>query len=414
MNYVAIRTEGLGKEYRLGAGPARYKTLRDSLVGMVRRARRPVGGGEPFWALKDVSFEIRHGDVVGIVGRNGSGKSTLLKILSRVTEPTAGAVEVRGRVGTLLEVGTGFHPELTGRENIFLNGAILGMRRAEIARKFGEIVAFAEVEKFLDTPVKHYSSGMYVRLAFAVAAHLESEVLFVDEVLAVGDVQFQRRCLGRMSELARAGRTVLFVSHNIGVVRSLCTRGLWLSSGQLVEYGPVGEVTNRYLQSILANKDQTVDLTRATRWVAHPRCRITKLEVNDGHPVQHGDPVRVAVSFEAVENVFGVAVGVGFATVDGVRIMTTDTDLDGTRHDFPKGTRGVVRLTIDPILLQPGVYMLDLGVRTGDTEALDYIPACARVEVLPGPKTPTAIIRTDGNGGVRQPAAECRWDLGAA
>jgi lipopolysaccharide transport system ATP-binding protein len=288
------------------------------------------------------------------------------------------------------------------------------MRRAEIARKFDEIVAFAEVERFIDTPVKHYSSGMYVRLAFAVAAHLESEVLFVDEVLAVGDVQFQRRCLGRMSELARTGRTVLFVSHNIGVVRSLCTRGLWLAAGRAVEYGPVGEVTNRYLQSILTNKDQTVDLTRATRWVVNPRCRITGLEINDGQPVLHGEPLRLAVTFEAAESVHGVAVGVGFATVDGIRLMTTDTDLDGSRHDYPKGTRGVLRLTIDPLQLQPGVYMLDLGVRTGDSEALDYIPACARLEILPGPRTPTAIIRTDGNGGVRQPAKECTWDLGSA
>jgi lipopolysaccharide transport system ATP-binding protein len=245
MSYCAIRVKGLGKQYRLGK-PALYRTLRDTLTDAtaapLRWMRSAVGdgaGGAPdthglFWALRDVSFDVPSGTVVGVIGRNGAGKSTLLKILSRITEPAEGRVEIRGRVGSLLEVGTGFHPELTGRENVFLNGAILGMRRSEIVRVFDEIVSFAEVESFIDTPVKRYSSGMYLRLAFAVAAHLEPEILIVDEVLAVGDVQFQKRCLGKIGSVARSGRTVLFVSHNMAAVRTLCSRVLLLEHGHLV------------------------------------------------------------------------------------------------------------------------------------------------------------------------------------
>jgi lipopolysaccharide transport system ATP-binding protein len=263
MSDVVIRAEGLGKKYLIGhaAERERYVALRDVLTrgahnlwrkttGMAR-GRAIVAGDsqEEFWALKDVSFEVRQGEVLGIIGRNGAGKSTLLKILSRITEPSEGRVTINGRVASLLEVGTGFHPELTGRENIFLNGAILGMTRAEIRRKFDEIVAFAEVEKFIDTPVKRYSSGMYVRLAFAVAAHLEPEILVVDEVLAVGDTEFQKKCLGKMSEVAGGGRTVLFVSHNMPAVARLCRRCLLLDAGRLVKDGEASAVTSRYLVS---------------------------------------------------------------------------------------------------------------------------------------------------------------------
>ncbi len=241
MSDIVISAEGIGKLYKLGARE-RYRTLRDSVagffndpVGRFRSARNRDGEVCTFWALRDVSFTIRQGEVVGIIGRNGAGKSTLLKILSRITEPSEGLAKMQGRVGSLLEVGTGFHPELTGRENIFLNGAILGMRRAEIARKFDEIVDFAEVEKFIDTPVKHYSSGMYVRLAFAVAAHLEPEIMIVDEVLAVGDVTFQRKCLGKMGDVAKQGRTVLLVTHNMLPVRTLCTRAILLGDGRVIK-----------------------------------------------------------------------------------------------------------------------------------------------------------------------------------
>lgn len=240
-----IKVEGLSKQYSIGSRHAPYATLRESLVESLKS---PFGRskGEKFFALKDVSFEIAPGDVVGIVGRNGAGKSTVLKILSRITEPTTGRVELYGRVGSLLEVGTGFHPELTGRENIFLNGAILGMRRREIARKFDEIVDFAEIEKFIDTPVKFYSSGMYMRLAFAVAAHLESEILVVDEVLAVGDSQFQKKCLGKMEDVSHRGRTVLFVSHNLSSLNRLCKTGIYLEAGALREHGSIQTVLARY------------------------------------------------------------------------------------------------------------------------------------------------------------------------
>src|SRR3989475_10004236 len=262
MSDVVIRAEDLGKKYLIGheAHDGRYVTLREALMRNVRsmwqkttdlaRGNAIVQGDsvEEIWALRDINFEIRQGEVVGIIGRKGSGKSTLLKILSRITEPTEGRVSIRGRVASLLEVGTGFHPELTGRENIFLNGAILGMSRAEIRRKFDEIVAFAEIEKFLDTPVKRYSSGMYVRLAFAVAAHLEPEILLVDEVLAVGDAAFQKKCLGKMGEVAKEGRTVLFVSHNMGAIRGLCQVGLLLQQGKKEASGPICEVVDAYLR----------------------------------------------------------------------------------------------------------------------------------------------------------------------
>src|SRR5437899_2664205 len=256
MSEVAMRVEGLGKQYQIG-GRKPYKTIRESITDMVldplRRLRAglstdvPAKGEQAFWALKDVSFEVNRGEVVGIIGRNGAGKSTLLKILSRITEPTEGSVEIVGRVGSLLEVGTGFHPELTGRENVYLNGAILGMKRGETDNKFDEIVAFSEIERFLETPVKHYSGGMYTRLAFAVAAHLEPEILLVDEVLAVGDAAFQKKCLGKMGDVAGQGRTVLFISHNMGAINDLCGRSILLNNGHVEIDGPTDKVIQTYL-----------------------------------------------------------------------------------------------------------------------------------------------------------------------
>ena len=252
MSDTIIQVENLSKKYILGhqqEGSSSYQSLRETIangVGSLFKAREARAAQEEFWALKDVSFEIKQGDRVGIIGRNGAGKSTLLKVLSRITEPTDGSIRIKGRVASLLEVGTGFHPELTGRENIYLNGAILGMSKAEIQRKFDEIVTFAEVERFLDTPVKRYSSGMYVRLAFAVAAHLEPEVLVVDEVLAVGDAQFQKKCLSKMGEVAQGGRTVLFVSHNMAAIRALCTTALVLNKGELICAGTVADCIRSY------------------------------------------------------------------------------------------------------------------------------------------------------------------------
>lgn len=272
MSDIAIRVEGLSKRYRIGAKQEKYKTLRntvtDAALSPFRRVRamasrnghnvalnspsetRKSKSIETIWALKDISFEIKRGEVVGIIGRNGAGKSTLLKILARITEPTEGYADIRGRVGSLLEVGTGFHPELTGRENIYLNGSILGMKRLEIDQRFDEIVAFAEVEKFVDTPVKHFSTGMYLRLAFSVAAHLDPEILLVDEVLAVGDAAFQKKCLGAMQDVAREGRTVLFVSHNMGAVRTLCSNGILLAEGGISQCGEIGTTIESYYRSI--------------------------------------------------------------------------------------------------------------------------------------------------------------------
>lgn len=261
MSDIAIRVEGLSKQYRLGGAQQRYKTLRDSIANAALRPfRRWRNKAEPqdnslFWALKDVSFEIKAGEAVGVIGRNGAGKSTLLKVLSRITEPTAGYAEIHGRVGSLLEVGTGFHPELTGRENIYLNGAILGMRRAEVDRKLAEIIAFAEIEQFVDTPVKFYSSGMYLRLAFAVAAHLEPEILLVDEVLAVGDKRFQEKCLGKMGEVAGQGRTVLLVSHNMAAIVAVCTQCLFIDGGRVALHGSTQEGVAAYTLGI--GKPQT-------------------------------------------------------------------------------------------------------------------------------------------------------------
>jgi lipopolysaccharide transport system ATP-binding protein len=259
MSDLAIEARAVGKRYTIIGGDGSYKTLRESIVESVsapfrRKLQSGRKGSSAFWALRNVSFQIRQGEVVGIVGRNGAGKSTLLKILSRITDPTEGEVDINGRVGSLLEVGSGFHAELTGRENIYLNGSILGMKRSEIDTKFDEIIAFAETEKFLDTPVKFYSSGMYMRLSFAVAAHLEPEILLVDEVLAVGDASFQKKCLGKMGEVSREGRTVVFVSHNLTALKRLCNRALWLNEGNAVEIGEARKVIDHYLQKSMVSK----------------------------------------------------------------------------------------------------------------------------------------------------------------
>jgi lipopolysaccharide transport system ATP-binding protein len=279
-----IAVEGVGKRFRLGE--TAHNSLRDAVAAMVRspfsRLRR-TGSNNIVWALKDVSFEITPGESVGIIGRNGAGKSTLLKILSQITRPTTGRVALNGRVGSLLEVGTGFHSELTGRENVFLNGAILGMTRVEILRKFDEIVAFAETEKYLDTPVKHYSTGMVVRLAFAVAAHLEPEILIVDEVLAVGDLMFQKKCLGKMDEVARAGRTVLFVSHDLNAVNSLCARAILLHKGSIATSGPTADVTRYYL-------DHSNNMYSAVTWAPLPASNADEVTLNSVNVLQHNSP----------------------------------------------------------------------------------------------------------------------------
>jgi lipopolysaccharide transport system ATP-binding protein len=339
MSDIAIRVEGLSKLYRLGEAEGGYRTLRESLTDTFMAPFRGLRRGpslkreaEILWALKDISFDVKHGEVLGIIGRNGAGKSTLLKILSRITEPTEGHAEIRGRVGSLLEVGTGFHPELTGRENIFLNGAILGMKRAEILRKFDEIVAFAEVERFIDTAVKHYSSGMYVRLAFAVAAHLEPEILILDEVLAVGDVAFQQKCLGRLDKAAAAGSTVLLVSHNLTLVRKICERSLLLRSGVLVCDDETDETVARYQhESLMAGgSDGLPGVLYQSDNESPDHFHLLSVELRDceGQPrsmISTWDHVGIRIRFHAPIHSSSVAVELRVRTTDLVPVLCCST-----------------------------------------------------------------------------------------
>jgi len=424
MSDPVIRVENVAKKYILGgngspnglrhvvqhAATAPLRWFRNRSAQPTSASAHGAAKDREFWALNGVSFDIQRGEVVGIIGRNGAGKSTLLKILSRITEQTKGRVEITGRVASLLEVGTGFHPELSGRENIFLNGAILGMGRAEIKKKFDEIVAFAEVEKFLDTPVKRYSSGMYVRLAFAVAAHLEPEILIIDEVLAVGDAQFQKKCLGKMQDVARGGRTVLFVSHNMGTVTSLCSRAIWMAAGQVYRTGPVREVVNDYLSKGMASNYQSVDLKEVARpsYVHDTRLRLENIEWLTDVPLQHGERAEALIRFTITSPVDDVSVGIGFSTIEGTRLLSYDTDFQGDpRPNFSEARTHTVRLTIDSLPLGPAIYALDVGARSGDTHALDYLPAVAQIEVIPGPKTPGCIVRQDA--GVRF-ESRCKWE----
>jgi len=324
---IALRICGLGKQYTIGARQERYDTLRDRIAAAAARPfRRLAPGGldasATLWALRDVTHDIRRGEVVGIVGGNGAGKSTLLKILSRITTPTEGEVEIHGRVGSLLEVGTGFHADLTGRENIYLNGAILGMRKAEIERKFDDIVRFAEIEDFIDTPVKRYSTGMYVRLGFAVAAHLEPEILIVDEVLAVGDIHFQRKCLGKLDDVARSGRTVLFVSHNMAAILRLCTSAMLLQHGRLVRVGDVRSTVAAYLGG------QGRGGFMASARTGDAQILAADLEDAIGAPFEHpscGDPIMCRIRYTLPHRSPGVRVGIGVLSCDGTPIFTTNT-----------------------------------------------------------------------------------------
>src|SRR5579885_2987127 len=375
MSRPVIICDRLGKRYNLrtsggsprGGPPSLREAIsealragRDVLAG--RRGVSPRGTRE-FWALKDVSFEVERGEVVGIIGHNGAGKSTLLKILSRIVEPTGGTARLRGRLASLLEVGTGFHPELTGRENIYLNGAILGMRKAEIDRKFDEIVACAEIEQFLDTPVKRYSSGMYVRLAFAVAAHLEPEILIVDEVLAVGDYAFQKKCLGKMSAVAaEEDRTVLFVSHNLGSIAGLCQKAICLANGRLCAVGPASDIVTLYVASQTEKPRHTYDyrdLGTAERQTG--RLLITALDVNNGSPVVHREPFCARLHFRTSMAVDGVAFGLAFCTMEGTRLATFDSDLDGLKRSYPAGYEGWIDFKLSELPLGPGQYALDIG-----------------------------------------------------
>jgi len=395
---IAIRVDGLGKQYRIGTRE-RYHSLRDSLSRAVTRLFRPTRdasqkpSADTIWALKDVSFEVQRGEVVGIIGRNGAGKSTLLKVLSRITEPTEGTVELHGRVGSLLEVGTGFHPELTGRENIYLNGAILGMSRAEIQRKFDEIVAFAEVEKFLDTPIKHYSSGMYMRLAFAVAAHLEPEILLVDEVLAVGDVEFQRKCLGKMEQVSsRQGRTILFVSHNMAAVTHLCREAILLDEGHVHLQGPSAEVIAIYHSRSPSELSGTCDLTGAAR-SGTGRARFTHLDVqltrrgaSNGSAASPGCDLSIIIRLQAVSDILESNVAAILYDENFYRLVDVNTALKKTFVSLRAGQTSHVTFTLQDVRLKPGLYFLGLWVGRGRIEEIDRIDYAGKVEITDGPE----------------------------
>lgn len=373
----AIAVENLSKKYTIGHQKReRYTALRDVLANGAKRithklchpftAQENDPTHEEFWALKDISFDIQQGDRVGIIGRNGAGKSTLLKILSRITEPTSGKVSIKGRVASLLEVGTGFHTELTGRENIFLNGAILGMSKAEIKKKFDEIVAFAEVEKFLDTPVKRYSSGMYVRLAFAVAAHLEPEILIVDEVLAVGDAQFQKKCMGKMEEAGKDGRTVIFVSHNLGAVGELCAKGILLANGQMVAEGKVSDVTERYIFS--ANESSIGEICWADKSMPGDADlklkRVSVMQANTlSKVVQDADCINIEIEMMASRDMGGVAIGLLISNSKGDCVLHTASNLKRAAQPICKGNK-IVNFTLPPLLLGTGNYSVSVGAYT--------------------------------------------------
>jgi lipopolysaccharide transport system ATP-binding protein len=367
----AIIVEHLSKQYSVDrlSPRAEYRMLRESLIELASapfrawRKSRGAGTAEPFWALRDVGFEIEPGEAVGLIGRNGAGKSTLLKVLSRITKPTRGRVEVRGRVASLLEVGTGFHPELTGRENVYLNGVLLGMTCREVARKFEEIVAFAGVGPFLDLPVKRYSSGMQMRLAFAVAAHLEPEVIVVDEVLAVGDAEFQRKCLGKMGQVARSGRTVLFVSHNMAAVQHLCTRAIFLKQGTVAAAGPCAEVIRTYLGSFSNGMEGPTGLDRFRAPSMMPVIRSVEVLDGAGQPAAcllAGAPMVVRLEYDAPVPLRRPRFGIFVETVAGQRLFFLQTWLQhGDLGDI--APRGRITCTVPALPLAPGMYYLTLN-----------------------------------------------------
>lgn len=382
----AITVSALTKRYRLGMRE-KYPTIRETLIrgasASLRRIIAPIGkenGASWIWALQGVDLEVREGEVVGIIGRNGSGKSTLLKILSGITDPTSGFADIHGRVGSLLEVGTGFHMELTGRENIYMNGALLGMRRREIVRKFDEIVAFSEVESFLDTPVKRYSTGMYMRLAFAVAAHLEPDILIIDEVLAVGDAAFQKKCLGKMSTIAREGRTVLFVSHNMAAVQGLCTRAALLDHGRLVQHGPPREVIGWYLQT--AASTDPVPLEQRRDRTGDGSTRMTSVQIESTDPdkvIRCTSRLRLTIHYGGAHPLRRARFIAEVYDYTNIGLFALDSEATGgLPESLP--SEGVVHCTTAPINLTPGRCMVNLRLQKGSADA-DYVKVAAEFDV---------------------------------
>lgn len=382
-----IRVQNVSKEYILGARRVAPDSLReiltDALSAPLRHLRR---NGRPpvqrFWALKDINFEVHPGEILGIIGRNGAGKSTLLKILSRITEPTSGRVELYGRLGSLLEVGTGFHPELTGRENIFLNGSILGISRKEIGHKFDEIVAFAEVERFIDTPVKHYSSGMYVRLAFAVAAHFEPDILVLDEVLAVGDAAFQKKCLGKMGSVAKEGRTILFVSHNMASIQSLCSRAILLEAGQVAADGDWKDVVRQYLSS--GESSAKVSIAERTDRQGDGSVRLESLnvEASDGDKlITSTSGLRITLNYSAAQTLVRPKILIGIYDGNEIGVYGLDSEATGGLPDALPSS-GVVTCVTEPLHLTAGRCWVNIAVFNGGVMA-DYVQRAAEFTIEP-------------------------------
>ncbi len=412
----SIHVDGLSKCYSLNQRGVMDRNLTENIryqvgrvVGKVTGRKMRSGATTDYWALKDVSFDAYPGDCVGFVGRNGAGKSTLLKILSRIVEPTSGRAAIRGRLGCLLEVGTGFHPELSGRENIFLNGSILGMSRREIKAKFDEIIAFADLDQFLDTPVKRYSSGMFVRLAFAVAAHLQPEVLIVDEVLAVGDAQFQKKCLGKMRDVSQEGRTVLFVSHDMTAMRRLCNRAVLMSKGQVSMVGPTADVVSEYLarESVLTPAGRSVDLSAARR-KGNMEARITSMVfdgggMDDRNEVISGGPLRVRMMVTAAKPVITDSVAVSLSDSAGYKLINADS-LRLNRPVHLRAGDNEIEVRVRAVNLQPGTYTLGLTLARWPETTYDSVEPACDIEVAPNPADGTARSLVEG-------VVRCDFDL---
>jgi lipopolysaccharide transport system ATP-binding protein len=419
MNDIAIRAENLSKQYHIGAKQVQDRNLRETLTDAVvapfRRAVKLLRGeatgaaelDETIWALKDVSFEIKRGEVIGIVGPNGAGKSTLLKVLSRITEPTEGYAEIWGRVGSLLEVGTGFHHELTGRENIFLNGAILGMRQTEIRRKLDEIIAFSEVEKFIDTPVKHYSSGMYLRLAFAVAAHLEPDIMLVDEVLAVGDAAYQKKCLGKMGDVAREGRTVLLVSHNMGSIASLCEIAMWINAGGVRLIGSAQRVVTEYLRSVSSTNmlwERPKDMPITSK-VSLLSARVLSRSGSYEKVLPYDQPFYIEILYQVVYPTLGCTIGLCINNAEGLTILES-AERDTTDLETKYREAGVYRAVclVPGGLLRHGLYYLAIGAWQEGVEMFEPYR-----EVLSFEISPVNDPASDGRLGVIAPVLN--WEV---
>jgi homopolymeric O-antigen transport system ATP-binding protein len=421
MNDIAIHVEGLSKSYKIGRKQARYSTLRDSfhsiVVALFRRLKSSLSGHsaidseEEIWALKNISFEVNKGEIVGVIGRNGAGKSTLLKILTGITEPSKGCATIRGRVGSLLEVGTGFHPELTGRENIFLNGSILGMKRAEIECKFDKIVAFSEIEKFIDTPVKHYSSGMYMRLAFAVAAHLETEILLVDEVLAVGDIQFQRKCLSTMNEITKQGKTIIFVSHNINAIRSLCDRVILLNKGEVYFEGQTDKVIEKYYSDfIMSNKFIAINERKDRK--GDGRIKFTGLywENESGDKIsvlRSGDDCRLVLLYKCISKI-KEKISVRFVIKDNLDVPLLVNQTDYNNYCFQNvPIEGKFICSIPRLPLANGEYSINIYIGIDD-EPCDIVDDASNITIVYGDYFGTGHI---GSPDVSKLLVDFDWEL---